>query len=102
FAQGWMAYLDKPAQDVMIAELGLDGEYLEVPTVDTTERHCAGCARILRVVAGARRVVCEDCGHPSDVDRPEIQCAGCGGPVSIAWSKRSFRCPSCAMELRVD
>jgi hypothetical protein len=102
FAQGWMPYLDKSGQDAMIAKLDLGGDYIDVPTVDTTERHCGGCARTLRVVAGARKVVCEDCGHTNDVERPEIRCSGCAGPVSVMWSKRSFKCPSCSMELRVD
>jgi predicted RNA-binding Zn-ribbon protein involved in translation (DUF1610 family) len=97
-----MPYLDKPGQDAMLAKLELGGEYIEVPTIDTTERHCGGCARSLRVVAGARKVVCEDCGHTSDVSRPEIRCTGCGGPISVVWSKRNFKCPSCSMELRVD
>lgn len=102
FAQGWLPYLDKPAQDAMLAELGLDGTYVDVPPVEAQERHCGGCARTLRVAPGAKKVVCEDCGHTNDVAHPEITCTNCAGPVSVIWSKRSFQCPSCATELRVD
>lgn len=102
FAQGWMSFLDKAGQDAMIAELGLGGDYVDVPTVETTERHCGGCSRTLAVAKGAKKVVCEDCGHTNDVAHPEITCTGCGGPVSVLWSKRTFQCPSCSTELRVD
>jgi DNA-directed RNA polymerase subunit RPC12/RpoP len=102
FAQGWMSYLDGPGQKKMIEKLDLGGEYVDVPTVETTIRHCAGCSKTLAVVPGAKKVVCEDCGHTSDVEKPEITCSGCGAPVSVLWAKRSFRCPACAIELRVD
>lgn len=102
FAQGWMPYLDAAGQQKLIEKLDLGGEYIDVPTVETTIRHCAGCAKTLVVVPGAQKVVCEDCGRTSDVARPEITCSGCGAPVSVLWSKRSFQCPACAIELRVD
>lgn len=102
FAQGWMTTLDKAGQDHMIERLGLGGEYVDVPDAKTQERHCGGCGRTLAVVEGARKVVCEDCGHTNDVQHPEIRCSGCGGPVSVLFAKRSFRCPSCSTELRVD
>ena len=102
FAQGWMPMLDKESQTLLIARLDLGGEYIDAPTAETTERHCGGCARTIRVVSGAKKVVCEDCGHTNDISHPEIRCSGCGGPVSVLWSKRQFKCPSCSMELRVD
>ncbi len=102
FAQGWLPYLDKAEQDAMIQRLDLDGSYIDVPDVATTTRHCGGCARELRVVDGAKRVLCEDCGHLNDVEHPEIPCTGCGSPFSVQWSKKRFACPSCSTELRVD
>lgn len=102
FAQGWMPYLDKAGQDAMIERLELGGEYVDIPEVETQTRRCGGCARELRIAPGAKRVVCEDCGHANDTTHPEIACSGCGSQVSVIFSKRSFRCPKCAMELRVD
>lgn len=102
FAQGWLPYLDKAGQDAMIERLELGGEYVDVPELETQTRRCGGCARELRIVSGAKRVVCEDCGHANDTTHPEISCSGCGSQVSVVFAKRSFRCPKCAMELRVD
>jgi predicted RNA-binding Zn-ribbon protein involved in translation (DUF1610 family) len=102
FAQGWLPYLDKAGQDAMIERLDLGGEYIDIPEVETQTRRCGGCARELHVAAGAKRVVCEDCGHANDTTHPEITCSGCGSQVSVLFSKRSFQCPKCAMELRVD
>ena len=102
FVQGWLPYLDQAAQDELLGELGLAGEYVAVEPVETTERHCGGCGKELHVVAGARRVVCEICGHTSDVERPEIPCAGCGVPVSIPVGKSMFSCPSCQSDMRVE
>jgi len=102
FAQGWMPYLDKSGQDALIGRLELGGEYIDVPDVQTSKRRCGGCARELAIAPGARKVVCEDCGHTNDTTHPEISCSGCGSQVSVIWSKRSFKCPKCSMELRVD
>jgi LSD1 subclass zinc finger protein len=102
FVQGWLPYLDKTQQDAIIDELGLGGEYVDLKPVETTSRHCGGCGTELKVVEGAKKMVCESCGRMNDVGRPEISCTSCGGPLSLPVGKDRFSCPSCQAELRVD
>jgi LSD1 subclass zinc finger protein len=102
FAQTYLRNLDKPEQDWLIEDLGLQAEYLPYHEQPTTERHCGGCGSRLLVLAGARRVLCEPCGHLNDVQHPEIACIGCGAPVSIPSGNSRFRCPHCQADLRAD
>ncbi len=102
FIQGWLPYLDDAEQQRLIDEMGLGGQYAPIQPVETTKRHCGGCARPLDVVSGAKRVVCEACGHTNDVSQPELQCTGCGCPLSVPAGKSRFACPSCSAEMRLD
>jgi hypothetical protein len=102
FAQYWLPFLDPPQQEWLIAELGLAGEYVPLTQVATQLRHCGGCGGSLEVVAGARRVVCEACGHINDVEHAEIGCPHCGAPVSMVVGAPRLSCPYCRADLRVD
>ncbi len=102
FIQGWLPYLDDAEQQRLIDEMGLGGEYVAIEPVETTKRHCGGCAKPLEVMPGAKRVVCEACGHTNDVSQPEISCTGCGSPLSVPAGKTRFACPSCSAEMRLD
>ncbi len=102
FAQYWLPFLAPQHGDWLLRELGLSGEYVPLTPVHTTERHCGGCGQTLAVVPGARRVMCELCGRPSDVSRPEIACGNCHGPVSVLAGAGLFACPYCQADMRVD
>jgi len=102
FAQGWMPYLDGAGQERMIERLGLGGEYIEPEPIETSDRHCGGCAAPLSVVEGAWKVVCEMCGITSDVKQGEVRCTGCSAPLSRPFGKTRFSCPSCEAEIRVE
>ena len=102
YAQGWLPYLEKPDQDRLLAEIGLSGEYIEVPNVATQPRHCGNCGNTGPVVAGAQRVVCERCGHLMDTRAAEIPCKGCGSPLSMPFGVARFNCPHCRAEMRID
>ena len=102
FAQGWMPYVDGAGQEQMIERLGLGGEYIEPVDVETSERHCGGCASVLAVVEGARKVICESCGRMNNVKEPEIACIACSSPLSRPFGVPSFSCPKCEAEIRVE
>ncbi|MCC7536705.1 MAG: hypothetical protein IT379_10850 [Deltaproteobacteria bacterium] len=102
YAQGWLPYLEKPDQDRLLSELGLSGEYIPVPQVQTHARHCGNCGNTASVATGAQRVVCERCGHLMDTRAAEIPCKGCGSPLSMPYGAPRFHCPHCRAEMRID
>ncbi len=101
FAQTWLPLLDQAGQNWLIGELGLQAEYMPVPPMSTTERHCGHCGASLFVVPGAHRVVCEHCGYVNNVQLPELPCTGCGAPLSIPAGVAFFSCPYCQVDVRV-
>jgi DNA-directed RNA polymerase subunit RPC12/RpoP len=102
FAQAYLRNLEQPDQDWLITDLGLRGEYVPYQEPATTERHCGGCGGAISVVAGARRIVCERCGHNNDVERQEISCSNCNAPVSIPTGATRFPCPYCSVDMQVN
>jgi DNA-directed RNA polymerase subunit RPC12/RpoP len=63
FAQGWLPYLDEAGARGLTERLRLDGDYAVAEPGPSTTIPCQRCGAGLAVVAGARRVVCEHCGH---------------------------------------
>lgn len=102
YAQGWLPYLEKADQDRLLSEIGLAGEYIDIPTVQTQQRHCGHCGNTADVVSGAQRVVCERCGYLMDTRAPEMPCNGCGSPLSVPFGAPRFHCPHCRAEMRID
>lgn len=99
FAQAWLGYLGEPDAARLLAESGLKGDYVEA-TASLDKRHCGGCGGDLDVPPGARRVVCEACGHVIDVGGREAPCTHCGRPLSWPAGKTMIACPGCKSELR--
>jgi LSD1 subclass zinc finger protein len=100
-AQGWLPFLARPAQDELIARLELGAEYTRVEPPPTRSGPCPSCGAPLAVVEGARRVVCEACGHLAGAASGSLRCHGCGTPVEIPEGVNLFACPSCQAELRM-
>jgi predicted RNA-binding Zn-ribbon protein involved in translation (DUF1610 family) len=61
-------------------------------------RHCGGCGAGLRIVAGARVVVCEACGTRLDAATPEQPCSGCGARITFPEGAVRASCPACRTE----
>lgn len=99
-AEAWLPYLDDADQKRLLERTGLATRYREVDPSELTERHCGRCGGTLAVPHGARRVLCESCGHHADVQRPEIACGQCGGPVSMPDGLSHVSCPYCGAEIR--
>lgn len=102
FIQGWLPYLNQQQQDELIAEFGLSGEYVSAEPPQGTERPCQGCGTTLTVPQGARRTVCESCGHTNDWTRAQIPCTNCGTPILVPPGQTRFSCPSCGADMRLD
>ncbi|HVY46936.1 MAG TPA: hypothetical protein VHB21_13705, partial [Minicystis sp.] len=51
------------------------------------------------VFEGARRAVCEGCGHRLDVGG-RVPCAGCGAPLAPSEDAAACACPYCGSVLR--
>jgi uncharacterized Zn finger protein (UPF0148 family) len=100
FAQTWLQYLGEPETARLLAESGLGADYVDVPPPNLERRHCGGCGVDLDVAPGAKRVVCEACGHLLDVFAREVPCTQCGRPLSWPAGKASIACPGCRSELR--
>jgi hypothetical protein len=98
FCQGWLPTLAEADSEKMIADAGLKGEYSKLEPVETTLRHCGGCGGDLQSVAGAKVMICEDCGTKIDVGNPEVNCKNCAGMISFPVGKNRLQCPYCKAE----
>jgi LSD1 subclass zinc finger protein len=94
FAQGWIPYLSDQDATALLEKTGLADNYQELPVPELRERHCGACGKGLKVVAGARRVVCE-CGYRVEVEAPEINCTNCAALISFPENAVRVACPHC-------
>lgn len=102
FIQGWLPYLDQNQQNELIAEFGLSGEYVSAEPPKGAERPCQGCQTTLTVLEGAKRSVCEACGHTNDWTQAQIPCTSCGVQIMVPPGQTRFTCPSCGADMRLD
>lgn len=100
FVQAWLPVLDPATAAGLLAEAGLKTEYEPVPDVPLHDRRCAQCAATVQVPEGARRAICESCGHALDVEHP-IFCPHCGGPLAFPAGKTAGACAYCQAEVRL-
>ncbi|MBX7131794.1 MAG: hypothetical protein K1X67_03850 [Fimbriimonadaceae bacterium] len=98
FAQGWLPYLTPYDSEKLLLETGLYGEYSRLEPTETSLKHCGRCGGDLRVVPGARAVVCESCGVRVDVEADESSCANCAGKLSFPVGVSRATCPYCRAE----
>lgn len=100
FSQGWLPMLGEEDAARLIGELGIGGEYIKSETADNAEaRNCGGCGGPLRVLEGAKTVVCDHCGRSIDVGGAQLTCRGCGGTISLPVGVPRQNCPYCSAEV---
>jgi len=98
FCQGWLPHLTQADGDRMLAMFGLTSEYAKVDVPDAQDRRCGGCGGELKVVPGARVVVCEACGRRLDIAGGERPCQTCGAALSFPVGVSRIECPYCQSE----
>ena len=99
--QGWMPYLSDEDKERLLDETGLRDHYQKVEPFDATEGGCPSCSAPITAVAGAKRVLCYQCGHMVGMGAGSLNCHGCAAPVEIPVDTRLFECPYCDAELRL-
>jgi hypothetical protein len=100
FSQGWLAMLGQEDAAWLIAELNIGGEYVKAETIaDAEERNCGGCGSQMKVVPGAKTVVCDHCGRSLDVGGAQLTCANCGATMSMPVGVQRANCPFCKSEV---
>lgn len=67
FAQQWLPMLDERTAQAMLERLGLTAAFDAAPPGKRARVPCHRCGVELTIVAGARRVTCEHCGHRLDL-----------------------------------
>jgi hypothetical protein len=100
FTQGWLPMLGQEDAAWLITELGIGGEYVKAETIENAEaRNCGGCGAQLRVLPGAKTVVCDHCGRSLDVGGAQVTCRNCGGTMSLPVGVQRDNCPYCNSEV---
>lgn len=94
FCQGWLPMLDEARAAQLLARTGLATEYVEAEVKAGEPSSCGACGAPVGVLEGAKRVVCEHCGHKLDVSA-KLPCTGCGASLSPGETTQSFSCPHC-------
>ncbi|MGF1465324.1 MAG: hypothetical protein ACFCGT_04250 [Sandaracinaceae bacterium] len=93
-----LANADDDARARILELAGIDDRYDELPPVDLSRATCGPCGGPLLLAEGARRLLCEACGHVLDADAPRFACPSCGasviaarrGRVSCRWCQARF------------
>lgn len=99
--QGWLPYFKAGEPDRVLTKTGLKGSYHEVTTHPVKSGPCPSCGARIEAVEGAKRVLCESCGHLAGVGTGTIPCHGCATPITLPEVGNLFACPSCDAELRM-
>ncbi len=99
--QGWIPYFQGGETERVLTRTGLKGEYDEVALPKLQSGPCPSCGAALQVVEGAKRVLCESCGHLAGVGTGTIACHGCSAPITLPEHGSLFSCPNCEAELRM-
>lgn len=94
FVQGWLPYLEERCAQRLLERTGLAQEYLSAESTHAGSAHCGHCKADVVVVEGARRAVCETCGHRLLLDR-RIDCSGCGADLRLDGGGQPVQCPYC-------
>ncbi|MFT3806295.1 hypothetical protein [Arenimonas sp.] len=94
FVQGWLPYLDEASAQRLLERTGLTQEYRSAESAPTGLAHCGHCKAEVVAVEGARRAVCEACGHRLLMDR-RIDCSGCGADLRLDGGGQPVNCPYC-------
>jgi DNA-directed RNA polymerase subunit RPC12/RpoP len=93
FVQGWMPMIDDASAARLLERTRLKSEYVEAEAPAGDTAGCGACGAPTTIFSGARRVVCEHCGHKLDAER--VACTGCGASLAPDESAERFNCPHC-------
>jgi predicted RNA-binding Zn-ribbon protein involved in translation (DUF1610 family)/uncharacterized Zn finger protein (UPF0148 family) len=99
FLQGWLPYLDEQRTQSLVAHFRLGGEYVEAEPPPGDDAACGCCGAPMRAAQGAKRVVCEHCGHRVEAGAAKVACRGCGAALLPEEGQARFSCPHCRAEL---
>lgn len=94
FVQGWLPYLDEGSAQRLLERTGLAQEYRSAEPGNAGTAHCGHCKADVFIAEGARRGVCEACGHRLLLDR-RIDCNGCGADLRLDGGGQPVNCPYC-------
>jgi predicted RNA-binding Zn-ribbon protein involved in translation (DUF1610 family) len=95
FAQGWLPMLDDASSEKLLAATRLKGEYTEAEPPTGDAANCGSCGAPTVVLQGAKKMICESCGHKLDAGGGRVKCAGCGASLVADEAVASFSCPNC-------
>jgi hypothetical protein len=101
FVQGWLPMITEDQAQALLARTNLAGEYISVPS--TTDAHacaCAQCGTTLEIPAGAKKTVCEFCGHVLNATAPTVDCPGCQAALTPTADGTAVNCPYCGTEIK--
>lgn len=98
FVQGWLPYLDEANAKALLERTGLAQEYVTAPPLHGENAACGHCKAAVEVFPGAKRVVCDSCGHQLRVDR-RLACDGCGTHLLLDGGGNAVNCPFCQRRL---
>lgn len=100
FAQGWLPMLDEASAAKLLAATRLKGEYQEIEPATGDAATCGSCGAPAVVMQGAKRMICEHCGHKLDAAGGKLPCAGCGASLVPDENAQTFACPHCKMAVQ--
>ena len=100
FCQAWLPHLSPADGERLLKLYGLNAEYDEFKPLQTDKRQCGGCGSEMKVLPGARQVVCESCGFTIDVASQPLPCQKCGALLSFPVSADHLLCPYCSTDNR--
>ena len=95
FVRPWLAVLSDADQQRLLVATGTACDYIPAPQVAFSPCGCGACGRQLQVPAGAKRMVCEACGHVLEVGERQFPCRQCGAPLSLPAGGTDVVCCAC-------
>jgi len=101
FVQGWTPYLKKPELDLLLEKTDLGAQYVDVQPVQGQHAPCGVCKADTTREDGAKRCVCDSCGHLLRADGL-VPCSSCGAKMLMPAERTDFRCPFCETELHTQ
>jgi DNA-directed RNA polymerase subunit RPC12/RpoP len=101
FVQGWLPMITEEQAQALLARTNLAGEYMAVPSDrDLHPVACVQCGTTLELPAGAKKTVCEFCGHVLAVEAPTVSCPGCQAALTPTLDGTAVNCPYCGTEIK--
>ncbi len=100
FCQAWLPHLSPEDGERLLKYFGLDAQYDEFQPQQTDRHKCGVCGAEMQTMPGARKVVCNQCGHTLDIDSGDVPCRKCGALLAFPVSADHVVCPYCSTDTR--